>query len=103
MNAKVINLPLTTVYESCIPIPAVTNNLVFIPNEVLENENLTLEALGVYCVLCSFNGTAALKELKSFNRKDSARTILKALNLLIKQGYVIAKQPEDDHQGRAIC
>ena len=102
MNAKVINLPLTTVYEPCIPIPAVTNNLVFIPNEIFEDATLTLEAIGVYCVLCSFNGTATLKELKSFDRNDTTKTILKALNLLIKQGYVIAKQPED-YYGRAKC
>lgn len=73
MSANVINLPLITMYESCIPIPPVANNLVFVPNEVIEDKNLTLEALGVYCFLCSLNGTASLKELRRCSNKDSTK------------------------------
>ena len=98
--ASVINLSFDTVYESCIPIPPVTNNFVFIPNEVFDDENLTMEALGVYCLLCSLDGKASLKELRSFSKNDSTKTVLNALNLLIKRRYVVAKQTPDD-SGRA--
>ena len=87
MKHNVVNITEDCTYVACIPIPSVTNNKVFIPTYVIQNNEMRFEDIAVYGVLCGFNGKASLKQLKS-RLREPIKDILISLRHLVKLGYI---------------
>jgi hypothetical protein len=60
-----------------------------IPNEVLNDERLSFEAIGVYCACCTFppGKEIDIKELKKMS-SDDIQILEKAIEELKKFGYL---------------
>ena len=96
MNNNVAKITEDCIYTSCISIPPVTNNMVFIPTRVIEDSKMRLQDIAVYGVLCGFNGKASLKQMKSRFR-EPIKDILLSLRYLVKLGYVFIETPSENN------